>query len=188
MTSAVVLYGAPAAGKDTVTNALLKLGPFAHFERLKCGPGRTTGYRMVDADQLTRVLATPGEVIWRDDRYGATYLVDRSHVEQLVDAGRIPVLHLGNPQAVSAVARALQAVEWLVVELHTTREVARERIVSRCTGDTEERLSAYDSTPRLTTPDLSIDTGLVDVEATAQAVADLVQQRGRTTGGTRVRA
>jgi len=188
MTTGVVLYGAPAAGKDTVTQALISLGPFAHFERLKYGPGRSTGYRMVDADQLADVLATPGEVIWRDDRYGATYLVDRSHVEQLVDAGRIPVLHLGNPQAVDAVTRALTTVSWFVVELHTTREVAQERIVARSTGDTSARLSAYDSTPRLAATDLSIDTGLVDVDTTAKTIAEALQQRGHTSGTTRVRA
>lgn len=186
MNTGVVLYGAPATGKDTVTTALCSLGSFAHFERLKSGPGRTAGYRMVDAGQLDAVLATPDEVIWQDDRYGATYIVDRSHVEQLVHAGRIPVIHLGKPQAVDAVTRALPSVEWLVVELHTARDIALQRIVARTTGDTSARLDVYDSTPRLEAADLSIDTGLVDVDTAAKTIAEAVQQRGHTSGTTQL--
>lgn len=174
MSTAVVLYGPPAVGKDTVTSYLVKLGPFSHFERLKCGPGRTTGYRMIEEAELVDVVTKPGEVIWRDDRYGATYLVDRSHVEALVAAGLVPVLHLGRPDAVNAVARALPSLRWVVVDLYAPRDVVLKRVIERGTGDTSARLRAYDSTPRLDTALLSIDTSAVDASTAATEIADAV--------------
>ncbi len=51
--SGVILYGPPSAGKDTVSAELSHLNPaFTLFQRLKAGPGRTTGYRLTTADHI----------------------------------------------------------------------------------------------------------------------------------------
>lgn len=159
MTSGVILYGPPASGKDTITAALHDLDPrYQHFPRLKYGPGRTTGYRMVDAGQLTALRSKPGEIIYENSRYGAVYVIDRTHLLDMARAGLVPVIHLGQPNGVDAVT-ALAGVRWTVVELCCPRPVAAARIAARNTEDTAERLTAYDATPRLAAPDLCIDTG-----------------------------
>lgn len=51
--SAVVLYGPPTAGKDTVTAALCSADPrFQLVTKLKHGTGRSAGYRFVTAEEL----------------------------------------------------------------------------------------------------------------------------------------
>ncbi|MBN1170560.1 MAG: kinase, partial [Micromonosporaceae bacterium] len=66
MTTGVVLYGPPAAGKDTVTVALNALDPrFVPFPRIKVGAGRATGYRMA-AESEVEALRAQGHVIWEN--------------------------------------------------------------------------------------------------------------------------
>lgn len=51
---AVMLYGPPAAGKDTVTEALIRLDrSYRLYQRLKVGAGRTDGYRMTTLSRCT---------------------------------------------------------------------------------------------------------------------------------------
>lgn len=158
MSSAVILYGPPAVGKDTITRALTTLdNRYAHFRRLKCGPGRIEGYRMITFDQL-RALADQ-DVIWFDNRYGATYVVDRPHLLDLVHEGRIPVLHLGNPNAVNAIAQT-PGIRWFTIELQCPRDIAQRRMYDRATGDEQLRLASYDTTLPLAAADTVIDTAL----------------------------
>lgn len=175
----VILYGPPAAGKDTVTAELVALDPrFTHFERLKCGPGRTAGYRMVEPEQLA---ALPSEVVlWTNRRYDAVYLVDRPGLAAIWQTGRIPVVHLGQPEAVTAVTAGTPAARWLVVELHAPLPVLRARIEARGTGDDAARVTAAIETPRLDGADLVVDTGTVSAAEAARLVAErsLQQQRG----------
>lgn len=104
MPSGVILYGPPGSGKDTVTSELVRLRPeFALFERLKAGPGRTTGYRLTTVDHIEE-LSRAGELLYRNARYDAEYAIDRQGVTSLVDADRIPVLHMGQVVGASAVA------------------------------------------------------------------------------------
>lgn len=50
---AVILYGPPAAGKNTVTKALNELNDdYRMYERLKVGPGRTSGYRISEPSRI----------------------------------------------------------------------------------------------------------------------------------------
>ncbi|KPC90472.1 hypothetical protein [Streptomyces albidoflavus] len=54
MRQGILLYGPPAAGKDTTTAALTELDEqYASFTRLKIGTGKTKGYRMGTPEQLT---------------------------------------------------------------------------------------------------------------------------------------
>ncbi|MFI6043364.1 kinase [Nocardia sp. NPDC051321] len=158
MTHGLILYGAPASGKDTVTTALTELdGRFHLYERLKAGPGREMGYRMVTPGELDR-LANRGEILWQNSRYGARYAIDRPELSRLFQQGSIPVVHAGQPEVVAAVSIAIDAVNWTVIELRCSRATAEARIIARRTGDTPERLAAWDATPRLTNADLVIDT------------------------------
>jgi hypothetical protein len=56
---AVILYGLPAAGKDTVTKALTGLDAhYVLFQQMKAGPGRRDGYTMTTAAALDQYATT----------------------------------------------------------------------------------------------------------------------------------
>lgn len=166
----IVLYGPPASGKDTVTAALTALEPRARlFRRLKVGGGRTAGYRMGNPQDLVR-LESSGAVLYANQRYGATYIVDRPELERMRAAGMIPVVHLGQPEGVAALLDAEPSANWLIVELWCPRETAADRIAARSTGDTEARLLAWDETAHLVDPDLRIDTNNTAAEDAASQI------------------
>lgn len=113
-------------------------------------------------------------MIWENHRYSSTYVVDRGELDRMVTAGLIPVVHLGQAAAVGAVVASTK-IQWIVTELWCPRETAVQRIVSRATGDVEERLQAWDATEHLAKPDLLIDTSLTS----PREAAELIKQRTR---------
>ncbi|MDO3651174.1 kinase [Nocardia mangyaensis] len=153
--TALILYGPPAAGKDTVTAALP--APYMLYRRLKVGPGRTTGYRMGTVDDLAALHAN-GQVIYENRRYGSVYVVDAPEFDLMLTDGLVPVLHLGQPEAVSTVIAVRPDVHWIVVELWCSREIAAQRLDARGTDDMDARLDAWDDTQHLAGADLRIDT------------------------------
>ncbi|MEV4153679.1 AAA family ATPase [Nocardia salmonicida] len=165
MTAGVILYGAPATGKDTITSELSQLDSrYRLFQRLKSGPGRTVGYRMIDDVALDH-LRQAGDLVWSNERYGARYAIDRPGLASLVTAGLIPVVHAGQPEVIDAVRTALPEVEWTVVQLQCDEQTATARIVARETGDVAERLAARSETPTISA-DLTVHTDSVEpVEA-----------------------
>ncbi|MEU5880881.1 guanylate kinase [Spirillospora sp. NPDC047279] len=153
----VILYGPPASGKDTVTRALHQLDPaYSLYRRLKLGSGRTEGYRLATAAEVEN-LREQGQVIWENHRYGNTYVVDRPSLQDHLATG-IPVMHLGQAEAIPRVKEAVPSTRWLVVSLWCPRDIAKQRIQSRATGDTEARLKAWDETKPLPTSDVFLDT------------------------------
>jgi len=172
----IVLYGPPASGKDTITDALVELDPRCRlFKRLKAGPGATATYRMIGADDLDRLRAA-GQLVWTNRRYGATYVVDRPGLLDALADG-IPVLHLGQVQAVDAVRHATPDGAWLMVELRRSRDTAHTWLIARRSVDTEARLAAWDATERLPAPDLSLDTGNLRPRAAAETILTRVNVR-----------
>ncbi|WP_280379796.1 hypothetical protein [Nocardia wallacei] len=171
MDTAIVMYGPPAAGKDTITAALAELGnEFRHYHRMKVGTGRTAGYRMASALELDQ-LAAAGQIIYSNTRYASTYSIDRPELDRIIAAGEIPVLHVGQPEAIHALLGAEPTIRWVVVEVWCPREIAAARAAARGTDDTAERLAAWDSTPRLAIADVRIDTSTVDPARAARQIA-----------------
>lgn len=166
MSAGVVLYGPPAAGKDTVTGALQTISQrYVLFPRLKIGQGRTEGYRMIDPARLEE-LRSSGELVWVNSRYGATYAIDRpALIEHL--ANHVSVIHVGQPEAIPAVMANTPDCRWLVVYLWCSRTIAVKRLRGRSSQDVSERLRAWDETAALTNANLTIDTGAVEPEAAA---------------------
>lgn len=165
MTCGVILYGPPASGKDTIDAALRRLSPrYRHFPRLKAGPGRTDGYRMTTDDEL-QILRNDGSIVWENHRYGATYAVDLPSLTTALADG-VPIIHLGQPEAITAVQAATDA-KWITVSLTTSRDIAAERLARRGPADLAARLAAWDETSGLDRANLRIDTGQVAPEDAA---------------------
>lgn len=182
MRPGLILYGAPATGKDTITAEIIRLDQaFEHFKRLKSGSGRTTGYRMIGPDEVASLRQTPGAILWENSRYAATYLVDRSGLEQRWEADRIPIVHLGQVEAIEAVIDATKSgASWTIVELHCRPAVLAERIRSRGTGDEEQRFAALEQTPRLPRADIRIDTESVPASEAARLITKHVRDRWKS--------
>lgn len=145
MRPGILLYGPPAAGKDTVTAALAELDAlYVPFNRLKVGSGKTTGYRMSSPEQLAD-LEVRGDVIYRNQRYGSVYVVDRPGLEHAMAGGKIPIVHLGQLVGVEQVHTSFSA-RWARVLLWCSRASTAERSRQRGDTDTEARLAAWDGT------------------------------------------
>lgn len=174
MSQGLILYGPPAAGKDTITAALSAEDPHIRlFERLKAGPGRRTGYRMTTPEQLDS-LSRSGGIIWENSRYGARYAIDRPTLMDMMAAGLIPIIHAGQPEVISAVQSATPDDEWVIVALTCSRETALSRIVRRNTGDTAERMAVWDRTPALQNAHLTVSTDHITPEQAALHIRALI--------------
>ena len=149
----VILYGPPTSGKDTTTAELSRQDDrYALLPKLKTGTGRSTGYRLIsDTEQET--LRSAGRLVVETHRYGHVYAIDRDDIAALVDADRIPVVHMGNVADLQRLRAAVPLV-WTSVLLWVSRGVCAKRSEHRGDPDTPKRLQAWDET-------------LVDLRATA---------------------
>ncbi|MFF9425601.1 guanylate kinase [Streptomyces sp. NPDC014746] len=177
----VILYGPPAAGKDTVTAALTELNAkYAQFARLKVGTGKAAGYRMGTTEQLHELEAA-GDVVYANARYGNTYAIDRPGVDAAFAAG-VPVVHLGQVNGIRALVDGYPA-DWSVVLLWCPREVTEQRSAGRGDSDTEARLAAWDATREDldthpgTAWDLTVDTTASAPQDAARLIDQLLAQR-----------
>ncbi len=170
----IVLYGAPASGKDTVTHALTALDPrYVHFQRLKAGEGRTEGYRVCNNEQIED-LRDRGLIVYENERYDSRYAIDRPALDALLARDLIPVVHLGQLAGVHALMR--HPALWLPVMLHCRRATAAQRARQRGSDDVDARLQAWDDTARdlaHAQPDdfaLRIDTDRISPASAAQTI------------------
>ncbi|MFH8514611.1 guanylate kinase [Streptomyces gelaticus] len=144
--SAVVLYGPPTAGKDTVTAVLCSADPrFQLVSKLKHGTGRSDGYRFVTADELED-LRHQGRIVVETPRYGNIYAVDHLSLTEPQEQGLVPVTHIGNVTDMRTLLNRTPATSWLRVLLWVPRNVCKERSGERGDIDTPKRLDAWDET------------------------------------------
>ncbi|MGW5658255.1 phosphotransferase-like protein [Streptomyces humi] len=183
MKHGVLLYGPPAAGKDTVSRALTRLDSrYAQFERLKAGSGKRDGYRMGTAEQLL-ALEAAGDVVYANRRYGNVYAIDRPGLAAAFAAG-VPVVHLGQVDGIRAVISGYSAV-WSTVLLWCPKEVTAHRSGARGDRNTAARLAAWEATredldarPDMVW-DLTVDTAVTSPEESARLIDQLLVQRVR---------
>jgi guanylate kinase len=181
----VILYGPPAAGKDTVTMALTELRPqYRQFTRLKIGSGKSAGYRMGTAEQLA-ALEAAGDVVYANSRYGNTYVIDRPGLIAAFAAG-VPVVHLGQVDGIRALVDGYPA-DWTVVLLWCPREVTAQRSEGRGDADTMARLAAWDATREDLDahPDMVWDLRVNTADASPEESALLIDQLVRRAGAAR---
>ncbi|WP_405985255.1 phosphotransferase-like protein [Streptomyces sp. NBC_00872] len=180
MRQGILLYGPPAAGKDTITAALTELDArYVPFARLKIGNGKTGGYRMGAPEQLAELEAR-GDVIYRNDRYGNIYVVDRPGLDQAMEGDRTTVVHLGQMAGMEQVT-ALFPAHWVRVLLWCSKETTAQRSLQRGDTNTAARLAAWDSTqadlaahPRAQW-ELRVDTDATAPRQAAQRIDDVVR-------------
>lgn len=175
----VILYGPPAAGKDTVTRELAALSPRYHqFARLKVGSGKTASYRMGTREQL-HALETAGDVVYANSRYSNTYVVDRPGLHAAFAAG-VPVVHLGQVDGIRALVDGYPAA-WLRVLLWCAKNVTEQRSQGRGDADTAQRLAAWDATREDVDahPDMSWDLRVETAQTSPAAAARLIDERLR---------
>ncbi|MFE9468820.1 guanylate kinase [Streptomyces virginiae] len=181
MKQGVILYGPPAAGKDTVTTALSELQPtYRQFARLKVGSGKAVGYRMGTVEQL-RELEAAGGIVYANHRYGNTYIIDVPGLDDAFTAG-VPVVHLGQVDGIRALISGY-AADWSVVLLWCPREVTAQRSAGRGDSDINARLAAWDATredldahPDMAW-DLTVDTTVISPHDAAQLIDQLLAQK-----------
>ncbi|MFP3990303.1 guanylate kinase [Streptomyces sp. E11-3] len=127
-----------------MTAELARLRPeYTLFERLKAGPGRTTGYRLTTADHIEE-LSRAGDLLYRNARYGADYAIDRPGVSALLQSGRVPVLHMGQVAGASAVATF--PIQWVKVLLWCPLEVTEQRCEGRGDKNVDARVKVWHET------------------------------------------
>lgn len=175
MKNAVILYGPPASGKDTVTRALTAgNGRYVQYRRLKVGPGRTCGYQMTTDAELDRRRAH-GTLLYENNRYDSTYAVDSADLRDIVESGKVPVLHIGQTDGIMAISK-LAGFDWLVVALWCSRGEAAQRLAERDDNRIEERLVAWDATLsdfRSADPclfDVVINSSTIGADRTAEVI------------------
>lgn len=136
------------------------------------GTGRVDSYRLTTRDEINR-LRCLDLVLYQNERYGNTYVVDRPTLDALRSCGHIPILHMGQLAGVRAVQR--YPATWLSVLLWCSRDSAAKRLRERGASDAAVRLAAWDETLTDLSPDhfdfgLRIDTDQVEPHVAADII------------------
>lgn len=176
----IVLYGAPATGKDTISAELIRLDDrFEHFERIKVGSGNSASYRIATMAEVEQ-LRLRGEIVYENERYGNVYVVDRPGLDAVFDRGHMPIVHIG--QVVGAEAVVSSGGAWIGVALICDQGAAVARMRARGDTDIDDRIVVWEETLKdiaehgLDWAREVIDTGLLSAAGTASRIAQLVKE------------
>jgi guanylate kinase len=138
--SMVVLFGAPAVGKDSVTAALEgRESGFAHFIKHKRGSASRHGYTVVSEGEL-QTMRDEGRIVSEVERYGATYAIERTRLNASLATGKHVLIHSAEPRE----ARLLRDLGAILILLECTRETAATRLRLRDPSTVLERLAVWD--------------------------------------------
>lgn len=88
----------PASGKDTITLALTQKYPqFIHFKKHKSGNAPLkASYNHVTQEEFFQEVKE-GNFLQYNERYGNYYGIHKSYLKNVLESGKIPVIHFGKP-------------------------------------------------------------------------------------------
>ncbi|MGW7687024.1 hypothetical protein ACWGID_40160 [Kribbella sp. NPDC054772] len=173
----LLLFGPPTGGLDTITAILPALDSrFVLHQRVKVGNGQSDGYRIVDLDEFVRAEEAD-EFIHTYSRYGALYGIDRASLVDVCTDTAVPIVHVGQLDALDAIRAATPNVSWTSVCLWCSRAEAALRLCNRADPDPMTRLQAWDEaaaellTAGADTFDMTVNTATLPPELTARMIA-----------------
>lgn len=172
----VVLYGAPTAGKDTVTEVLVSRDVgFEHFIKHKVGSGSRHGYTVVSGQELA-ALRDEGRIVSEVARYGSIYAIDKMRIVSSLERGVTPIIHSAEPAEVTRLKKMGAAL----VIMECSRGVARERLARRDPATIDERLAVWDTVAGrlpevLPMADIRIATDSISPESAADMILATVR-------------
>ena len=147
----LLLSGMPCTGKDTLTHQLIERDPsFAFLRKHRADPSsqpprEDNTYIHVSPETFSSLAQNSGFLQFHG-RYGRMYGVSREEYAALIDAARIPIIHVGKYENLHALREnGLHA--GLSLLLWADRPIVHSRLLERHkqrTDGVEERLVAYD--------------------------------------------
>ncbi|MGH3568096.1 MAG: hypothetical protein ACRDRH_19120 [Pseudonocardia sp.] len=176
MLEALILYGPPASGKDTISQLVSRLDPrYVLFRKIKSGAGSTGTYRVISEGRLATMRAA-GRVQQESRRYGNTYVVDKDQLDYFASAGRRPMLHMGDLPGVVQLKSYGRPARWQTVLLWAPPDVTHARLAGRRDTNVRARMEVWIQTVEelLSSPealfDFIVNTGDVSALDAAQAI------------------
>ncbi len=166
---AVLLSGAPATGKDTLSRKLAgRDSVFTIFRKHRADPvGSPTDdsvYIPVSVDEFQSIVDADG-FIQHHSRYGRRYGVSRNEYSRLTEEGKISIIHIGKYENLRALREGIP--DCVSILLWTDRSVVEKRLRRRHgdrTDEIGEHLNAYDQeVEQLKAAADEIDFGIVFV-------------------------
>jgi len=146
---AILISGTPSSGKDTLSDELFVLkNELVSFTKHKGsnGENKTGNYHYISISQFKDEI-TKGNFIQYHERYGNYYGIHKAEIEKILDAKKIPVIHVGKYENLRAIMKDERISNPLSILFFVAKEQTKRRLEVRHVDDEAEinqRLQAYD--------------------------------------------
>lgn len=144
----LLLSGAPASGKDTITTELIKIDSrYVHFKKHKIATDGKLDetYYLIEKNEFD-CMASNGYFIQYHYRYDRGYGVSKKELKLIWDEGNTPVIHVGKYENISPFIDYDDTSLISILLLVSREETNRRLQIRHPNNDTEclVRMKAYD--------------------------------------------